>query len=318
MKKIFCKTTLAAAALALAAATTSAMASHDAASRAAAAAAAQGHAVELSPTQEEALAELLAAFESEAGDGGNLQALIGLRGQIDAADRKMQGWVSARQAEAVVSPVQNEALEKLLTAFASEAEGDGLAALPQKAASASERMRSVVDSRAAAAVASVDGLPEFSSQAAASAEALDEGDVVLEFSDYQCGFCKRMFGVLQKVPTRVRVIEFPILGPLSQTAARYALAADKQGHYADFHIALMSKGRLSQEDLDATAEHLGLDMEQLKVDMNSEEVSAKINRNFQLAQLLGVRGTPFLVIKGKPYSGAIPEDTLRSLLQSPQ
>ena len=179
MKKIFCKTTLAAMALALAAATTGALASHDAASRAAAAAAAaaaQGHAIELSPTQEEALAELLAAFESEAGDGGNLQALIGLRGQIDAADRKMQGWVSARQAEAVVSPVQNEALEKLLTAFASEAEGDGLAALPQKAASASERMRSVVDSRAAAAVASVDGLPEFSSQAAASAEALDEGE----------------------------------------------------------------------------------------------------------------------------------------------
>ena len=318
MKKIFCKTTLAALAMALAAATTGALASHDAASRAAAAAAAQGHAIELSPTQEEALAELLAAFESEAGDGGNLQALIGLRGQIDAADRKMQGWVSARQAEAVVSPVQNEALEKLLTAFASEAEGDGLAALPQKAASASERMRSVVDSRAAAAVASVDGLPEFSSQAATSAEALDEGSVVLEFSDYQCGFCKRMFGVLQKVPTRVRVIEFPILGPLSQTAARYALAAENQGRYADFHIALMNKGRLAPEDLDATAEHLGLDMEQLRADINSEEVSAKINRNFQLAQLLGVRGTPFLVIKGKPYSGAIPEETLRSLLQSPQ
>ena len=316
MKKIFCKTTL--MALALAAATTGALASHDAASRAAAAAAAQGHAIELSPTQEEALAELLAAFESEAGDGGNLQALIGLRGQIDAADRKMQGWVSARQAEAVVSPVQNEALEKLLTAFAADTEGDGLAGLPQKAASAAERMRSVVDSRAAAAVSAVDGLPEFSSQAAASAEALDEGDVVLEFSDYQCGFCKRMFGVLQKVPTRVRVIEFPILGPLSQTAARYALAAENQGRYADFHIALMSKGRLAPEDLDATAEHLGLDMEQLRADINSEEVSAKINRNFQLAQLLGVRGTPFLVIKGKPYSGAIPEETLRSLLQSPQ
>ena len=54
-----------------------------------------------------------------------------------------------------------------------------------------------------------------------------EEAVVVEFADYQCGYCKRMFSVLRDENVRVKVVEFPILGEISRKAAQYALAAGK-------------------------------------------------------------------------------------------
>jgi protein-disulfide isomerase len=131
------------------------------------------------------------------------------------------------------------------------------------------------------------------------------GDVTLvEFFDYQCGYCKavvdRVAGTVDS-DKNVRWVfkEFPILGPVSVYAAQAALAAERQDKYQPFHLALMRlKGRLSKERV-------------LKVD---PQVTGEISRNLQLAQALGVRGTPAFVIGDVVAPGAIDAATLRRLI----
>lgn len=67
---------------------------------------------------------------------------------------------------------------------------------------------------------------------------------VIEFFDYNCGYCKRALPDIQaaiKDDANLRVVfkDMPILGPTSKTAALWALAAHKQGKYFDYHVALM-------------------------------------------------------------------------------
>ena len=139
--------------------------------------------------------------------------------------------------------------------------------------------------------------------------------VVVEFSDYQCGYCKRMFPVLQAENIQVKVVEFPVLGAISQTAAKWALAARAQGRYEEFHIALMNnKERLNEEILTAAAVTAGLDVEQLKIDSEGAEVAEQIRQNREIGRLLSVRGTPFMVIAGQTVPGAINTERLRTLL----
>src|SRR3546814_15387944 len=80
------------------------------------------------------------------------------------------------------------------------------------------------------------------------------GDVTLiEFFDYQCGYCKRASPTVAKLleeDSNVRVLwkEFPILGPVSRFAAQAALAADRPGKYLDYHVALLgARGHLPDQ-----------------------------------------------------------------------
>lgn len=144
-----------------------------------------------------------------------------------------------------------------------------------------------------------------------------DGDVtVVEFFDYQCGYCKRMVDpVLQllKQDPNVRWVmkEFPILGPASVTAAKASIAADKQGAYSEFHVALMRyRGRLSNAVIFQTALEVGLDLDQLKKDMASPETTTTIQDATLLARTLGINGTPAFVIGGELLPGAVSLDTL--------
>src|SRR5262249_18837617 len=73
-----------------------------------------------------------------------------------------------------------------------------------------------------------------------------QGDVTLvEFFDYRCPYCKKVQPSLQKLlgedaKLRIAYKEFPILGPVSETAARAALAARRQGKYLAFHDAMIT------------------------------------------------------------------------------
>lgn len=137
-----------------------------------------------------------------------------------------------------------------------------------------------------------------------------EGDVtVVEFFDYNCGYCKRAFSDLQKLieaDDNVRVVmqEMPILGPSSAQKAKWAVAAYEQGKYLEFHTALMdAPGRLDDAALTKIAEDLGLDVEKLKVDLDSDAVNNRIEKSKSVARDVGVTGTPAFVIDGKFYPG---------------
>ncbi|HET6222899.1 MAG TPA: DsbA family protein [Dongiaceae bacterium] len=144
------------------------------------------------------------------------------------------------------------------------------------------------------------------------------GDVtIVEFFDYQCPYCKSTArSVLETVSAdgNVRLVfkEFPILGPVSDYAAKAALAAQRQGKYPELHMALMAfKGKLTEEDVMRLATDLGLDAIRLAEDMEAPEIAASLARNHELAGALGVRGTPAFVIGDQLVPGAITVDEMR-------
>ena len=148
-----------------------------------------------------------------------------------------------------------------------------------------------------------------------------DGDVTLvEFFDYQCGFCKRMTGSLfetVRADGRVRLImkEFPILGPVSEIAARAALASRRQGRYEDMHIALMDlRGRLTEQAVLQTARELGLDVDRLEADMADPEVAQVFGKVRALADRLEIGGTPTIIIGGEVIAGAVDAGQLQDLI----
>src|SRR5687768_3118231 len=117
-----------------------------------------------------------------------------------------------------------------------------------------------------------------------------KGKVTLvEFFDYNCGYCKRAFPDVMKMAEsdkdlKLVMKEFPILGPGSVYAARAALASRKQGKYWEYHIALMAhEGRIDEAVADQVAEASGIDVKKLKADMEADEITQIITRNMQLA-----------------------------------
>lgn len=140
------------------------------------------------------------------------------------------------------------------------------------------------------------------------------GDIaVVEFFDYNCGFCKRGLTEVQKLlesDKKVRFVfkELPILSKGSEEAARFALAAKRQGKYWEFHQALLGvKGQANEASALKVAEGLGLDMEKIKADAASDGVKAELDKMKDLAKKMGINGTPHFLVGDKSIPGA-PED----------
>jgi len=141
---------------------------------------------------------------------------------------------------------------------------------------------------------------------------------LVEFSDYQCGHCINMSPVvdalIKKNPNlRVVLKEFPIRGPLSETAAKAAIAAQKQGKYYEFRVALMSNknGSLTEEGIYNIAKSVGLDVNKLKTDMKSTDVAQQIKNNYKLAQDLQLMFTPvFFIAKSDINAKSNPDSVI--------
>ena len=148
-----------------------------------------------------------------------------------------------------------------------------------------------------------------------------DGDVtIVEFSDYQCPYCKRAHATVKSVLAadgKVRLVfkDLPILGEPSRIAALAALAARAQNKHLAMHNALMEySGKLDRERIMELAASVGLDVAQLQKDMEDPKLKAIIERNMALASALGVRGTPAFVIGRQFVPGAIDAGTIRQLI----
>ncbi len=149
-----------------------------------------------------------------------------------------------------------------------------------------------------------------------------DGDVtVVEFFDYNCGYCRRVFSnvhALVESDPNIRVVmrEWPILGEESVFAARASLAARNQGKYEEFHNALMgNRGRANEATVMRVAEELGMDVDKLRQDMDSPEVSAHLQTSQQLTQALGFNGTPAFVFGNELVPGAIELEQMQALVE---
>ncbi|MBU2581866.1 MAG: DsbA family protein [Alphaproteobacteria bacterium] len=133
---------------------------------------------------------------------------------------------------------------------------------------------------------------------------------VVEFFDYNCGYCKRGFSEVAKLvenDKKVRVVfkELPILSKQSEEASRVALAAKNQGKYWELHSALLqNRGSNDAESSLKIAGKLGLDVDRLKADMDSKEVTAEIEKVRDLAQKMGINGTPHFLVGDRTIPGA--------------
>ncbi len=150
-----------------------------------------------------------------------------------------------------------------------------------------------------------------------------DGDVtIVEFFDYNCGYCKQVLPSIQtllETDENVRYVfkEFPILGAGSVVASRAALAVWNLSpeKYLPFHVALMnSRGSVSEQHVFGVAEQVGVDPEALKAEMQEPEIDEKIRDNIALGQRIGIRGTPAFIINDQIVPGAVSLDALRDLV----
>lgn len=148
-----------------------------------------------------------------------------------------------------------------------------------------------------------------------------KGDVTMvEFFDYNCGWCKKGFpevmSLLDKDPNlRFVLKEFPIFGGDSDYAAMAAIAAKKQDKYWDLHKALFAhEGKVTRQVVDETAAKVGIDVAKLKEDMKDPAVAKEIADNHALAQALAINGTPGFIVDDKVSPGYLPADGLAELI----
>lgn len=151
-----------------------------------------------------------------------------------------------------------------------------------------------------------------------------EGDItIVEFLDYRCGFCKRAHPEIEALMAsdpniRLVVKEFPILGPGSNLASRFAIAVRAlagDDAYKQVHDTLMTlRGEISGPSLARLAEDLGLDYNVVQAEMDSADTAAIITKNQRLAQALQITGTPTFVVGGQMLRGFLPLDGMREVV----
>ena len=150
-----------------------------------------------------------------------------------------------------------------------------------------------------------------------------QGDVtVVEFFDYNCGYCKRAMSDmldLMKNDAKLKFVlkEFPVLGEGSMQAAQVAAAVrmqDKSGgkKYLEFHQKLLTgRGQADKARALAVAKEIGLDVARIEKDMAGDEVKAQLEESFKLAEALGLNGTPSYVVGNDVVVGAVGLNTLK-------
>jgi protein-disulfide isomerase len=148
-----------------------------------------------------------------------------------------------------------------------------------------------------------------------------KGDVtVVEFFDYNCGYCRKVHNYLQDLTARdpdVRIVykDLPILGPQSMMAAKAALAAARQGKYEAFHHGLMTLEKVDESGVKALATRLQVNYATLQKDMADPRLDEYIARVHGLARNLDISGTPAFVVGQRLLPGAVPLDVLVSLVK---
>ena len=144
------------------------------------------------------------------------------------------------------------------------------------------------------------------------------GDVTLvEFTDYNCGYCRSSVADVQKLidsDSKIRVVirELPILSASSRDAALWALAAAKQGKHKAFHDAMFSGGRPDAQSIRAAASKAGMNLAAAEKFARSSEAMAEVESNIAIMQQVGFGGTPTFIVGDQILEGAVGFDALKA------
>ncbi len=137
--------------------------------------------------------------------------------------------------------------------------------------------------------------------------------VLVEFSDFQCPYCARVQATLKQfMANHSQQVTFVYKHYPLQThseakpAAAAAWAAGQQGRFWDYHDRLFAnQSRLGDELYLSLARELNLDEQRFNADRTSQRAQQAIAADMRLAEKLGIQGTPFFILNGTPFSGAV-------------
>jgi protein-disulfide isomerase len=152
---------------------------------------------------------------------------------------------------------------------------------------------------------------------------VDAPITIVEFSDFQCSYCKRVINVLDQVleryPDKVKLAfrDFPIVNihPHAQKAAEAAHCAAEQGKFWEFHDLLFEKqDAIPTANFADHAKALGLEVTAFQACMDSRKYQEKVERNYAAGVNAGVSGTPAFFINGRLLSGAQPLEAFKAVI----
>lgn len=147
---------------------------------------------------------------------------------------------------------------------------------------------------------------------------------LVEYGDYECPNCGRLFATLHDLHGELRddlrlvFRHYPLSGihPHAQRAAEAAEAADAQGRFWEMHdLLFQNQSALKPKHLERYAQHLELDVRRFREELKRRIHEARVREDFRRGVANGVYGTPGLFINGVRYSGALDRDTLLARLK---
>ncbi len=149
--------------------------------------------------------------------------------------------------------------------------------------------------------------------------------VIIEFSDYQCPYCKRwhdevFFRLLEAYGDQIRFVyrDFPLsaIHPFAASAAEAANCAREQDAYWEYHNALFSeKYGFSREAFEQYAAELALDMPAFIDCLDTRRYQEEVEADYREAAALGVNSTPTFFINGRPVIGAQPYEVFVTIIE---
>ncbi len=142
---------------------------------------------------------------------------------------------------------------------------------------------------------------------------------IVEFFDFNCGYCKRLAPEMMKIIKAnkdVKVVFKPVTFLGSMPAAKAAMAANKQGKFLEVYEALLThNGQITSAVIDEIIKKAGLDVEKTKKLRDSDEIAKEISAIADLSQKVQIRGVPTLIMNGEALQ-AIDEATIQNAIDS--
>jgi protein-disulfide isomerase len=139
------------------------------------------------------------------------------------------------------------------------------------------------------------------------------GPLVIAYADFECPFCAALHGQLHGRPIRLVFRHFPVKTshPRAWAAACAAEAAAVQGRFWEMHDSLFAdQGRLEDPHLWDRAQTLKLDLQRFDADRRSDEVIARVRKDFRSGVRAGVVTTPTVFAGGEMHAGRLDPQTL--------
>ena len=145
---------------------------------------------------------------------------------------------------------------------------------------------------------------------------------IIEFSDFQCPYCKRGYTTMEEVakayPKDVKIAfkHYPLpFHPQAMPAAKASWAAQQQGKFWEFHNELFeNQDKLGDSFYTATATKLGLDLKKFDADRKSDAAEKAVKADYDLGQQNGVEGTPGFFVGGVQVEGAQPVENFQKII----